>query len=239
MESLSPQARAHLAAFRRDETPDRAVADRCLAALEQRLDDVAADEHHAHADRRRKLATRVFAGVALAAGVLLALTWAVMRPDRPPAGNVAAPYQLHTGDPPQRPTERPKPPPEPDLALEPAPPELAPEALPAPKPAPSDSSRSGKRPPRADDAVAAEVDLLRRAKLADPSARLDLLGEHARRFPTGILAAERGLLEIEARCALGQVDTARDLAQRFAARFPGSPLVDRAVTLCSSSAAQP
>ena len=234
MEPLSSEARARLAAFRSAESPDRAIADRVLAALEQRVEEGGGDDLDDEAPSRSRLAPRVLAGFALAAGVLLALTWAVMKGGEAPQTHVAAPYQAHEGDAPRtaEPVQRPDPARAP--AQEPAP-EVAPEAQPTDKPADTAKTR---RPAR-EDTVAAEVDLLRRAKLAAPGERLQLLEEHARRFPDGILAAERSLLEIEARCALGQRDAARDLAASFPRRFPGSPLVDRAATLCNGPAAQP
>jgi hypothetical protein len=235
MEPLSSEARARLAAFRSAESPDRAIADRVLAALEQRLEEGGGDDLDDEAPQRSRLAPRVFAGFALAAGVLLALTWAVTRGGEAPQDHVAAPYQVqgddasHTAESVHRPGPAPAP--------ETAPEVVADESPAADKPASSDSSK-GRRPAR-EDTVAAEVDLLRRAKLGAPAERLQLIEEHARRFPNGILAAERGLLEIEARCALGQRDAARELAASYPRRFPGSPLVDRAATLCTGSAAQP
>ena len=236
MEPLSSEARARLAAFRRAESPDRAIADRVLAALEQRRDEVGSDDLDDEAHPRSRLAPRVFAGFALAAGVLLALTWAVTRGGEAPQNHVTAPYQAregdasHTAEPVRRADEARAAAPEPVL-------EVAPDEPPADKPVPSDTSKT--RRPAREDSVAAEVDLLRRAKLAGPAERLQLLEEHARRFPGGILAAERGLLEIEARCALGQRDAARQLATSYPRQFPGSPLVDRAATLCNEPAAQP
>lgn len=239
MEPLSSEARARLAAFRSAESPGRATADRCLAALEQRLDEGVSDDLDDEEPRRSRLAPRVLAGFALAAGVLLALTWAVTQGGPSSQTHVAAPYQVQ-GDESSHAAER-----RGDDAVEVAPRVVVPDAIaPAePTPVPADTSdpadTAKKRPARAEDSVAAEVDLLRRAKLAEPAARIELLEEHGRRFPTGILAAERGLLEIEARCALGQRDVARELATSYPRRFPGSPLVDRAATLCSSPAAQP
>ncbi|MEZ4453889.1 MAG: hypothetical protein R3B09_30815, partial [Nannocystaceae bacterium] len=63
---------------------------------------------------------------------------------------------------------------------------------------------------------------------AAPAARLEILAAMARRFPSGALAAERRLLEIEARCALGEVEVARALARRL--RDPD--LAARAAALC-------
>ncbi|MCY1058587.1 hypothetical protein [Nannocystis sp. SCPEA4] len=240
MEPLSSEARARLAAFRSAESPSRVIADRCLVALEQRFDEVGNDDLDDEAPSRSRLAPRVLAGFALAAGVLLALTWAVMHggSGESPTTHVAAPYQAQGDDVPRtaepgRAPGRPAPPPE---VVE-APVDATAVEAPADKPVPSDTSKS--RKPAREDSVAAEVDLLRRAKLAEPGERLQLLEEHARRFPTGILAAERGLLEIEARCAMGQRDAARQLAATYPKRFPGSPLVERAAALCTAPATKP
>lgn len=229
MEPLSPQARAHLAAFRRLESPERAVADRCLAALQQRLDEPIDLDDDPPA--RPRLAPQALAGLALAAGVLLALTWAVMRRSDGAQVHVAAPYHADADAPhaaevlTRSGSTSPAPAPQPDAA---------PLTEPPAAPVAPDGPRPSKRPARGEDSVAAEVNLLRRARLAEPSARLELLEEHARRFPTGILAAERGLLEIEARCALGQRERARELAASYPKRFSGSPLVERAANLCRS-----
>jgi hypothetical protein len=46
--------------------------------------------------------------------------------------------------------------------------------------------------------------------------------EHRRRFPTGVLAEEREVLDIEALLAAGFEDRARRRARRFAVSHPGS-----------------
>jgi hypothetical protein len=259
MQPLSTEARARLAAFRSAESPDRAIAERCLAALEQRLE--SADERRAAAPPRR-LAAPLAIVVALAAAVLLALGWAVTGGISAPRDDMAAPYHSDH-DPRQQhalrraPEPAPRAParvaaaktgePEPPAPEEPAP---APEEAPVPSdtpavdespvapavddpPVPEDTSKpAARRPVRTADAVAAEVALLRRAKLSEPNSRLALLKEHARRFPAGLLTAERELLVIETRCELNEVEHARVLAERFMRRFRGSPLVERAATIC-------
>lgn len=55
-----------------------------------------------------------------------------------------------------------------------------------------------------------------------PSRALALAGEHARRFPRGMLAQEREVLAIEALARLGRRDAAQQRARRFHARWPGS-----------------
>jgi len=55
-----------------------------------------------------------------------------------------------------------------------------------------------------------------------PSQALDALGEHARRFPHGLLEEEREALWIRALVARGDTDAARARAEEFRTRFPGS-----------------
>lgn len=273
MQPLSTEARARLAAFQHAESPDRAIADRCLAALEQRL---SAPEVHA-ADSPRRFAAPLAIVVALAAAVLLALGWAVTGGISAPRDDMAAPYH-GDHDPREQhalrraPEPAPRAParlavpkaaetPEEPVLAEPVPEELIPGA-PAPEepaadapvpadtpavvpavdeqPVPADTSKpAARRPVRSADAVAAEVALLRRAKLSEPNSRLALLKEHARKFPTGLLTAERELLVIETRCELNEVERARVLAEKFMRRFRGSPLVERAATICGGPDSAP
>ena len=72
---------------------------------------------------------------------------------------------------------------------------------------------------------AEEVKLLERAYLAvktRPAEALALATEHARRYPSGMLAQEREVIAIEALLALGRGAEAKARADRFRARFPGS-----------------
>ena len=57
---------------------------------------------------------------------------------------------------------------------------------------------------------------------ASPARALGLAAEHARRFPRGVLAQEREVLAIDALARLGRRDAARQRAERFHARWPGS-----------------
>ena len=327
MQPLSPEAQARLAAFRRAESPDDAVAERCLAALEPRLAEPYTPESSGpgeRAPRVRRLVAVGVAALALAAGLVLAVMWTGAGPRRDDAG-FAAPYQ-HTGEraahdvrprgagdssgaldhaadarDPDRDAGAPAPqsddsyesadraadapapqsddshgssdraadapttngaPPDSQATDSPATDSHATDShassdsqvearasdgsasgsprAPAARPSgdatgsrPRAPGGEGKRPRASADDLAAEVALLREAKLAEPRRRLELLDELARRFPDGALAAERGLLEIEARCALGDVDVARALARRFPQTFPGSSLAARAARACA------
>lgn len=92
-------------------------------------------------------------------------------------------------------------------------------------------------PPRAvrgaseSDAFASEFDLLARAQAAytrhDFSRALGLVGEHARRFPSGHLAEEREALRVRSLLGSGRRDDAERAASAFARRFPRSVLLPR------------
>jgi hypothetical protein len=91
----------------------------------------------------------------------------------------------------------------------------------------------------ANDVLAAELDLLRRARGAyrqrDFSGALRLVAEHDRRFPQGHLAEEREALRVRSLAEAGRAAEARQAAAAFAARFPRSVLLSR-VTQESDSA---
>lgn len=60
------------------------------------------------------------------------------------------------------------------------------------------------------DPLAAELALIEAARTAvDAASALELLRQHERRFPDGLLATERELLIIERLCALGEYEPAR------------------------------
>jgi hypothetical protein len=79
-----------------------------------------------------------------------------------------------------------------------------------------------------DGTVGAETRLLRRAdselRNGNAAHALELLDEHARTFPHGVLSEERSAERITTLCALGRVDEAREEARRFLAAAADSPL---------------
>jgi hypothetical protein len=131
---------------------------------------------------------------------------------------------------PAAPRVTPAPPAPPSAApAEPAPPaEIAPPAGEAP-PAAETVSDSG--PSR----LAAEVALLDRARgrlvAGDYPAVFAAIDEYHQRFPRGDLDAEADAVTIEVLIAGHEYVRARDLATRFLARFPRSPLVQRVRSL--------
>lgn len=94
--------------------------------------------------------------------------------------------------------------------------------------------------PRADDHLSAELLLIDRASRAlsasQPGRALELLARHATLYGRGALQAERDGLTAIARCALGERERARELAERFLARNPSSPLSARVRKAASCAA---
>jgi hypothetical protein len=82
----------------------------------------------------------------------------------------------------------------------------------------------------------AEVSLLRDARdaLRDrrPRQALEILDEHARRFPSGVLAEERRAVHAIARCTAMPGADSRAEAESFLRSAPDSPLIDRVRSTC-------
>lgn len=82
----------------------------------------------------------------------------------------------------------------------------------------------------------AEIQLLRQARqelqAGQFSQALESLGEHARRFPQGVLASERQASVAIALCRSGQLTTGKARASHYLKRNPKSPLADRVRTSC-------
>lgn len=101
-------------------------------------------------------------------------------------------------------------------------------------PAPPPAADSPEQPPSA--GLDVELSLLRRARAAltaaSPGQALELLAEHARRFPSGHLAEERMLLRVQALCAVGEPERARATARAFARAHPGSPHTPTITAVC-------
>jgi TolA-binding protein len=85
-------------------------------------------------------------------------------------------------------------------------------AIPAPAP-PSNAGNARTSSSRRSDALAAEVAILSRAETELHAGRftsaLDVLDEHARRFPRGTLTQERVAARVQALCGLGRVAEAK------------------------------
>ncbi len=97
----------------------------------------------------------------------------------------------------------------------------------APPAAPSQAA-----PATVDDEAALLANATRALAHGDYDQALGIVAEHARRFANGVLAEERGALELEALLGLGRGDEAAVAARRFASSYPHSvhaPLVERAL----------
>jgi outer membrane protein assembly factor BamD (BamD/ComL family) len=85
-----------------------------------------------------------------------------------------------------------------------------------------------------------ELALMRRAHAAlnDGNAEeaLAALDEHARNFPSGVLAEDRAAQRVLALCALGRADLAREEGERFTADYSRSPHVAVVRGSCAFSA---
>ena len=94
--------------------------------------------------------------------------------------------------------------------------------------------------PRHQDALTREVELLSRAVAALNAGRageaLGTLNEHQRRFPRGVLGAERQAAKAQALCSLGRVREGRAELARLS---PKSPAAGRAKQVCESIASAP
>jgi hypothetical protein len=113
-------------------------------------------------------------------------------------------------------------------ASPPAAPASEPKARPASEqPAPPRTRRAGTK----QEAYDAELELMRSAHTAyaahDFGNALVLVGEHARRFPGGLLAEEREALRVRCLVGSGRASEARRAAAAFATRFPRSVLLPR------------
>jgi len=119
-----------------------------------------------------------------------------------------------------QPAERATPPSAPPERAIAAPPQ--PQAIPEPpRSEPSAASRTAAPP---------EIELIDRAQRAlgaRPAEALRALSEHSRLYPRGFFEEEREVLAIQALVALHRVGAARDRADRFRARHPGSTGVRR------------
>jgi hypothetical protein len=91
----------------------------------------------------------------------------------------------------------------------------------------------------APDTLSAEVALIARASAdlhaARPAAALEVLDEHRRRFPNGVLVQERAAARIRALCALGRVKEAKIELARLTRTNPDSPHTARAARECAST----
>ncbi|HVY26903.1 MAG TPA: hypothetical protein VHB79_10135 [Polyangiaceae bacterium] len=103
--------------------------------------------------------------------------------------------------------------------------------------APSPSSHAESEPTTDEARLDEELRLVAAAKreleLGKASLATAWLAEHAARFPNGVFAIDRDALRILVRCSQKKDP---ELAQRFAAAHPSSPVVERLQRACSPGA---
>lgn len=92
--------------------------------------------------------------------------------------------------------------------------------------------------PSAEPTVDEEVKLINAAQAAlragDAKHALELLSQHAARFPAGKLATLRQVTHMMALCQSGKAEQARQEAADFVASKPGSPFVERVKSICAA-----
>ncbi len=150
-----------------------------------------------------------------------------------PARVEAPPPAPNEGGPPRNPTARAAPSP---VAMPVSP--AVPAAVPASPTGPVGMPASPAVPASPDARLAAEVDLLTRAKRAlpeHPQRTLELLATHAEQFPQGQLTTERAGYHAIALCELGRWTAGRGEARRFVGAHPQSSLAGRVTRTCELS----
>lgn len=88
-----------------------------------------------------------------------------------------------------------------------------------------------------DDPLAYELQLIRSAQQAlrdgEPARALPMLATHASRFPSGTLRDERMMLQVLARCSLGEVAAAREIKVELERLSPDSSHLQRLANSCA------
>ncbi len=232
MDELSQQGRRALDALRDSESPtDASIADG-MARLEAELGPginrpiEPAGSAGAGSSVAAKLAIGALIGAALVAG------WIALRPVPAPPSATPSPAPKPTPVVVEPRTPAPAPPEEP---ADPAP---APITASAPPTQVDDPQPPAKKKKTEDEGsnLEEELRLVRGAATAsakgDHHQALDLLAEHKRRFPRGVLAGERELTRAKTLCSMGKPDAARGAADRYLAKHQKSHLRPRFEEVC-------
>lgn len=248
---LDEQVRLELAGLRDRDGPPVTVEQRMLAALELKLGgDSGPDDpgdHGDHGDHGGEPSSVPADLPALASGPKLAFAAKIAAATLAMTGAglivlrlaVVTVRAVAADPPPDRTAQlepqpaRPEPPP----AAVQAPEQISVSVQPPPRaatPRLEKSATTGKRDaPERDDPLAAEFALLETAHAAgDPAAALAALERHRKQFPDGQLADEREVMRVEVLCTLGRDEAAREVADRFLATRPSSPLRPRVRATC-------
>ena len=103
--------------------------------------------------------------------------------------------------------------------------------------APGKAAKSNRRATPVDQATLdEEIRLLDTAQVAmragDSTRALQVLAEHASRFPNGQMASARNIMRMKALVQAGQTEQACAEAQRFLVSYPKSPFVGRVKAIC-------
>lgn len=113
---------------------------------------------------------------------------------------------------------------------------VQPEAIPAERPRKPRAAPVVVPPPAAESSLERERALVAasQAALADgrSTRALDLLDQHARSFPHGVMAEDRDALRVVALCAAGRADDAAEQRTKFFRRWPKSLHASRVRAAC-------
>jgi hypothetical protein len=231
VEDLSPDAKATVDALREVETPSAASLADGLSRLEAQVGPGLSAPLGEGAGGLTPLAKLLVGGLAVGALVAGYLLVTVPNTSPPAPTTVAAPATTPTPEPTSPPPQPPES--EAEVAPEPAQPALEEEL-----PATPDAPKVVPKKPRTDEGsnLEEELRLVRGAGKAsnggDHRAALELLDEHKRRFPRGVLAGERELTRAKTTCAMGNAERAAKIAKRFLKRHPKSHLRSRFESVC-------
>jgi RNA polymerase sigma-70 factor (ECF subfamily) len=226
--------------------PPRGAAKHCWVALAPKLGTGGVST--AATGLGAALAKLKFAALGAVAGAVGLIGVDAALPETPPIEPRAATPEVRT-EAPDTPAKERTPDPAPTIAaataVVPTQAEAAPEVpvqRPATKPAyggkrsPSATASQAEAPPPA--ATEDGTPMLTQAKLAlkqgDAARTLELVREHARRFPASRMSDMRAVIEVDALCASGRRDAARARAEEIRTRHPGSSAAKRVEHACKN-----
>lgn len=226
MTDLSPETRALLELGRAGDDPSSGVIARNRRQLAMKVAGAALGTAAVTSSATKVLAASstfkvlaVCSAVAVAGSALYGYTW--KNPTVPTSARAALPRALAPES--LAPREQPAAP--------------APEAAPLAAPVEPNPLRATAVKSVAPPSIQSELALIRSAQKhlhrSEARAALALLAEHARRFPTGVLAQERDASRVSALCQAGDVTGARAQAERFLQRSPQSPFAERVRMSCA------
>jgi hypothetical protein len=223
MTELSHKARALIERNRSSLRPTDSDRKRIEAALQARLGSHAFSELETNTDAATSVSWQMLASAGVGLLLLGAIGWQVLTPEpsRPALRSTSFALPASLEDASEDATV---------LDPEPTPPAELPIGY---APPPESKSLTKAPPPKAQDRLALEVELLSRATRAlrsgQPAEALTTLDEHQRKFPKGALRQERSVARAQALCSLGRLIEGRAELERLPKNAPATA---RAMKAC-------